>query len=95
MCTFNGSDFIRRQLDSIFGQSVAVHEIRVFDDGSSDQTLDILAEYSMRFPDRLHITSNSSRLGTVKNFERAVSACRGDIIFLADHDDVWLPQKVE
>ena len=39
-------------------------------------------------------TKNLKRIGIVKNFETAISLCQGDIICLADQDDVWLPKKI-
>jgi hypothetical protein len=38
---------------------------------------------------------NEQRLGPTKNFDKAISLCTGDLIFLRDQDDVWLPQKVD
>ncbi|MBA3601639.1 MAG: glycosyltransferase, partial [Acidobacteria bacterium] len=41
----------------------------------------------------LHV--NDENLGSTKNFERAISLCTGDIVFLSDQDDVWFPTKLE
>jgi hypothetical protein len=48
---------------------------------------------SVSFPVRLY--ENETRLGVVKNFDRVLGECSGDIIFLADQDDIWLPHKIE
>ena len=45
------------------------------------------------FPVRLSV--NESNLGTAKNFEKAISLCRGDVILLSDQDDVWHNDKLE
>jgi glycosyltransferase involved in cell wall biosynthesis len=45
------------------------------------------------FPVRLSV--NESNLGTAKNFEKAISLCRGDVILLSDQDDVWHSDKLE
>lgn len=93
LCTYNGADFLAEQLDSIGKQTTPVDEIMVCDDGSSDHTLDILENYKADgLP--IHIHRNPKNLGFVKNFEKAVQLCTGDIIFLADQDDIWLPHKV-
>jgi glycosyltransferase involved in cell wall biosynthesis len=57
-------------------------------------TLDILKDFAeqMSFPVKLHV--NPNRLGSTRNFELALRACRGDIIFLCDQDDVWYPEKI-
>jgi len=91
--TFNGSEFLRQQLDSIFRQTYQPMEVVAVDDCSTDRTVDILAEYSRNFPLRYRV--NKSRLGFIKNFEHAISLCRGDYIALADQDDIWVPGKIE
>ena len=44
---------------------------------------------------RIKIFKNALNSGVIKSFERAVSLAKGDIIFLSDQDDIWLPNKVE
>lgn len=95
MATFDGARFLRDQLESIAEQTVAPAELVVCDDGSTDQTLDVIRDFAARAPFPVRLTVNRQRLGPVKNFERAIAACSGDIIFLADQDDVWKPQKIE
>jgi glycosyltransferase involved in cell wall biosynthesis len=95
LCTYNGSTFIHEQLDSILSQTTPVNEIIVCDDGSTDDTLAILNQYSIENPGLFKIVQNEINLKSVKNFEKAISLCTGDIIFLADQDDVWLTNKVE
>lgn len=95
MCTFNGSDYLKEQLESILCQTVLPNELVVCDDCSTDDTVEILKMFSAlcAFPVKLY--SNHRRLGITKNFEKAISNCSGDIIILADQDDVWFPNKVE
>lgn len=93
MTTFNGGKFLKSQLDSILNQTVKVSEIVVCDDGSRDNTLRILEDYSQRI--NLKIFSNERNLGFVKNFEKSLSLCTGEYIVLADQDDIWYPEKVQ
>lgn len=93
MCTYNGGQFIGRQLDSIFRQTRLPDEIVVCDDRSGDDTLTILEQYRNRGVD-LRIHQNEVNLGFVENFRKCVSLCTGDVIFLADQDDIWKPTKV-
>lgn len=97
MCTYNGERFVVDQVRSILDQSIKVDEIIVSDDASSDATLDrvrqVFADFSGQAPELKTLTGE--RLGIVRNFSRAIAACTGDIIFLCDQDDVWLPNKVE
>lgn len=94
LCTYNGERFLREQIDSILNQSFKVHEIVICDDQSSDGTLEILNEYKAQYPDIFQIHRNEINLRSVKNFEKAIGLCSGDIIFLSDQDDKWTENKV-
>lgn len=92
LITYNGEKYINEQLDSILCQLSADDEVVVSDDGSTDRTLSIIRDYN---DNRLRIISNSGKHGVVYNVENALREVKGDYIFLADQDDVWLPGKVE
>ena len=95
LCTCNGAAYIGHQIASILNQSALVDEIIVCDDSSTDSTMAIVNDYARRavVPIRCHV--NEPRLGVCANFDRAIGLCSGDIIFLSDQDDIWLPEKVE
>ena len=95
MCTYNGVRYVHEQLDSIAYQTRPPDELVVCDDGSSDDTVRILEQFaaSAKFPVRLKV--NSRNLRSTKNFEQAISLCEGDLIALADQDDVWVPGKLD
>ena len=94
MITFQGAAYLKAQMDSILGQSLPIQEIIVCDDGSTDETRAILTEYAALHPTiKLHF--NEQNLGTVQNMQQSLRLTTGDIIFLTDQDDVWLPNKVE
>jgi glycosyltransferase involved in cell wall biosynthesis len=92
MATKNGGKYLREQLDSILLQLGKSDEIIISDDASVDDTLEILRSYN---DPRIHIIQNSGSVGVTRNFERSLTQCRGDYIFLADQDDVWLPNKIK
>ena len=92
MATFNGGKFIREQLESILSQLPPDAEIIIADDGSTDDTL--LVVDSLK-DSRIRVLPAERHLGVIYNFERALRASKGEIVFLADLDDVWLPGKVE
>jgi len=94
MCTYNGSTYLREQLDSIAGQSRLPDRMVVVDDHSGDRTLGILHDFARTAPFPVEVIGNASNLGYVKNFEKAISVADGDIIALSDQDDVWLPSKL-
>lgn len=93
LCTYNGSKYLIEQLESLKNQTVKADEIIVCDDGSTDNTKEILNKYKDILNIKLFI--NNSSLGVTKNFEKAVSLCNGDIIFLCDQDDIWGKNKIE
>lgn len=95
LCTYNGARFLKAQLDSISRQSRPPDELVVCDDGSTDDSVEMVRKFSTssRFPVRL--IQNSTKLGPTKNFEQAVRLCEGDIVALCDQDDVWHPHKLE
>jgi len=93
IATYNGSEFLREQLDSLCSQTLLPDEIVAADDCSTDNTMDILLEYQEKL--NISILKSDCNLGVNKNFERAIKACRGDYVMICDQDDVWLPDKVE
>jgi glycosyltransferase involved in cell wall biosynthesis len=93
MCTFNGARFLGAQLESIAAQDRPPDELVVCDDGSSDSTEVIVRDFFARMPFTTRFVTHE-RIGTTKNFERAISLCHGAIIVLADQDDVWYRHKL-
>jgi glycosyltransferase involved in cell wall biosynthesis len=92
---YNGARYISTQLDSILAQTHKVDEIIVCDDASSDNTKEILKEYKKNNPNLFFIHCNTQNLGPTKNIEKAIQACTGELILLADQDDYWEEHKVE
>jgi glycosyltransferase involved in cell wall biosynthesis len=97
LCTYNGEAFVREQLRSILTQSVPVAEVVVGDDGSTDLTLDIIADVAAELgaAKRMRVAFTEPVGGIRANIERTVQECRGDVIALSDQDDVWHEDKVE
>jgi glycosyltransferase involved in cell wall biosynthesis len=93
MATWNGARYLRQQLATIYAQTWRNFEVVASDDASTDGTAAILAEYAESRGLRYSI--NPARLGLVQNFARAVSLCRGELIALADQDDLWKPHKIQ
>lgn len=94
MATYNGERFIREQIDSIVNQSYPIHELIIQDDGSTDNTIDILRQYELQYP-FVHIYENKQNLGYKENFRTAALRASGDFIGLADQDDIWFTNKIE
>jgi glycosyltransferase involved in cell wall biosynthesis len=94
LATYNGESYIGEQLDSIARQTRLPDELVISDDVSTDSTLDIVNEFARRVTFPVKVSINQERLGATRNFEIAIRACSGDIIFLCDQDDVWYPDKI-
>ena len=94
MCTYNGERFIKEQIDSILNQTYTNLELIITDDGSTDSTIEIIKN-CQKDDNRIKLYVNDKNLGFVKNFERAISLCSGDLIALADQDDIGRDYKLE
>ena len=90
MATYNGGKYIARQLQSIMEQLDDNGEIIISDDGSTDNTVNIIEGFNDK---RIKLIYNPAK-GITKNFENALKNVTGDIIFLSDQDDVWMPEKI-
>lgn len=95
MTTYNGARYLNDQLDSFSVQTKLPDELVVCDDKSSDNTINILDDFKRTAPFDVKIICNEENIGYTKNFQKALSLCSGDLIFLSDQDDVWLSDKVE
>ena len=93
MCTFNGSEFLKEQIDSLLNQTWKPIEIIISDDGSTDQTRSILLTYKDH-PD-IQLFFQQQNLGPIKNVEFALGKTTGNFIAFSDQDDIWKPEKIE
>ena len=97
LCTYNGERYLQAQLDSLLAQTVAVEEVVIGDDGSSDGTLAILERFASRAAAlgiHVEVIRHPRNLGYVLNFSEVLRRCRAEILFLCDQDDVWYPDRV-
>ena len=92
MATYNGDKYVTKQIDSILSQLHSNDELIICDDCSTDLTISKVGSYVDR---RLKLVKNSFRLGVVANYNKCIYLARNEIIFLADQDDIWMPDRVE
>ncbi|NQJ67741.1 glycosyltransferase family 2 protein [Streptococcus suis] len=96
MSTYNGQQFLAEQIRSIQDQTFADWSLLIRDDGSSDQTKDLLQDFA-RQDSRIRLIDleEQNNLGVIKSFYRLVQYEKADYYFFSDQDDVWLPDKLE
>ena len=92
LAAYKGEQYIAAQIESILSQLGENDELIVSDDFPSGKTRAVVEALSSQ--DKRIIYIEGAGKGVVRNFENALRACKGDVIFLCDQDDVWLPGKV-
>lgn len=90
---FNAAEFLRESIDSVLAQSFRDFEYLLVDDGSSDETLEILKEYAARDPRIVVISKNHS--GLTDSLNLGLQRARGEWVARLDTDDVALPERLE
>jgi glycosyltransferase involved in cell wall biosynthesis len=91
----DGARHLPQLLDSLAAQRLPPCELIACDDASGDASVALLEDFAARAPFPARILRGERRLGVVGNFGRAIAACAGDCIALADQDDVWRADKLE
>lgn len=95
IATYNGEKYIEAQLRSVFMQSKPADEVLILDDGSTDGTVDVVNRFIEECNcNGWRLIQNKENKGYCKNFLEGVKTAKGEIIFLADQDDVWHTEKV-
>jgi glycosyltransferase involved in cell wall biosynthesis len=103
MASYNGEKYIKKQIESIIIQLSSDDEIIISDDGSIDNTINIIEGFK---DSRIKVFNNQSLRknrkslierfrSATKNFENALKNASGEFIFLSDQDDIWLDNRVE
>lgn len=92
--TYNGEKYLKEQIESILKQTYPKIRFIIADDGSKDQTREILKEIQEKEP-RIQVYFQEKNLGVVKEIEFLLQKVETPYYMLADQDDIWLPEKVE
>lgn len=85
---YNAEAFIEKTLDSVFNQTLKPHEVIVVDDGSTDNTSSIVDSYDIKYV-------KQGNKGTATALNNGIKHASGNVLALLDHDDIWLPKKLE
>ncbi|SYX86444.1 glycosyltransferase family 2 protein [Paenibacillus alvei] len=97
LSTYNGEKFLAEQLDSLLQQTYSKLLIAIRDDGSTDQTKNIIQEYTKKYPDKIKFYCEKNT-GVIPSFFKLLSDYileEADYVCFCDQDDVWMPEKLE
>ena len=93
MAAYHGERYIGQQIRSILSELRQGDELLVSDDAGGGETERIVRSIAQEDARVQYLRGEGK--GVVRNFERVLTAASGDVLFLSDQDDVWLPGKVE
>lgn len=95
LASYNGGQFLQAQLDSLLNQSFENWRLVVSDDGSSDNTREIVSDFAKQNPERSVSLIDGPKLGATKNFLSMLPQVQeGEAFAFCDQDDVWLPNRL-
>lgn len=89
---FNRPHLVRRAIESVLAQTITDIELIVVDDCSTDNTLDVVAEYES--DPRLIVHRNDTNLGPAGARNQGIEIARGRYVAFQDSDDRWFPEKL-
>lgn len=92
MPAYNDARYIRDAIDSILGQTFTDFELIIVNDGSTDETPQILASYT---DPRIRILYHPTNMGRAHARNTALNAAQGEYVLWMDADDISLPQRLE
>lgn len=92
MPVYNGEQFLREAIESILKQTFGDFEFLIIDDGSTDNSADIVQSYNDR---RIRLLSNEQNAGITESLNRGIMEAKGEFICRMDADDVSLPERLE
>lgn len=96
LSTYNGATFLKEQIESFFMQTITDWQLFVRDDGSKDDTIDILMNYANEYPDKIHLINDLQyNLGAGESFMHLLKVVEADYYMFSDQDDVWMVDKIE
>ena len=93
MATYNGEKFIKEQIDTILENMDFYDELVISDDGSTDNTINIINSY-IKKDKRIKLVKGPGK-GVKRNFMNAINNTSGKYIFLSDQDDIWAKNKIK
>jgi|APFre7841882724_1041349.scaffolds.fasta_scaffold08267_2 glycosyltransferase involved in cell wall biosynthesis len=94
MATYNGERYLGAQIESIIHQTHVDWHLLIRDDGSTDNTIDIIKQYAAQDSRISLVSDNMGNLGYIKNFYHLLSMTSEHYICICDQDDIWHSEKI-
>ena len=95
LSTYNGEKYLEQQIDSILNQKYDNWRLIIRDDGSNDNTRNIIESYNRLNPDRLYVINDKhGNLGPAQSFHILAQHSSAPYVAFCDQDDIWLPEKL-
>ena len=95
LAVYNGEKYLTEQLESLLGQTFDDIKIVVRDDGSTDNSINVIKDFCNKYPKKIFCISGEPTGGAKQNFAALLDSCDDEYIMFCDQDDVWVPDKVE
>lgn len=93
---YNGEMYLREQIDSIFRQTHPHWKLYIRDDGSYDNSMQIIKDYQLLYPNKIEILQDYfGNIGSTKSFMLLLDSADSQYFMFCDQDDVWLPDKIK
>lgn len=95
LSTYNGASYIKEQLNSILEQDTQEWQLLIRDDGSSDETMKIVADYVTKYPQKIVLLEGGEGGNASRSFMTMLANSDAPYIMFCDQDDVWKPDKIK
>ena len=94
---YNRSNLLAEAIASVTSQSFQDYELLIADDGSEDDSLEVIEKFQREFPARIRPLTHPghSHRGIVATYKLAISKARGEYVAFLEHDDRWSPGYLE
>lgn len=95
MAVYNGQRYIQEQIESILSQTYQNTRLIIRDNCSEDKTRVIIEDFMRKHPGRISLIASPANVGVLGNFSALLDQAKANYVMFSDHDDIWLPKKVE
>lgn len=96
LSTYQSEKYLEILIESLLNQEYTDWNLLIRDDGSTDNTIKILNVYQKNYPTKIYVLPNTKEnVGVIKSFEHLLKYSNAEYLMFCDHDDIWLPKKIE